>query len=427
MSAEEIYKKQSSAVVRIEARLNGKVLSLGTGFFTSDDGEILTNYHVLRPWLTHPKVQLSVELVDGKVYRDIKTETCSRSHKVDACRIKIQTTGNNYFSLRKTKPIPGEPVVVIGHPLGLSFSISRGILSALRVHPAGWQEVQIDAPINPGNSGGPIIDRNGLVVGMVYQFEKEGQNLNFGLAADEILNLKPARYLPIHEARANHYRVLQASAKIFIQKRVLPLQSWLKYPSQKQNSSFKLKGFRWREVPLKNKRTVALLPDNLQACERLETADSDETIVCTSMDLAWSLTFKKVRVGSKKFNPALLSLNEWQNKIVTHQTPLRGLAVNSLGSSNGFSPWISNQVADSDLKSWSTQSICRTNPRPHQSTVCEFSTYNDKEPGAVSINTWIQDHNDRLLVQIWTAEPALTELAKKMAELFLMSSGWGSF
>ena len=85
--------------------------------------------------------------------------------------------------------------MAFGAPLGLSFTSSKGIISALRKEeemrdPLGadvkgnW--LQTDTPISPGDSGGPLVDRYGRVVGMNTMQLTSGQNLNFAVSAQDI-------------------------------------------------------------------------------------------------------------------------------------------------------------------------------------------------------------------------------------------------
>ncbi len=81
----------------------------------------------------------------------------------------------------------GENIFVIGHPQGLRFTLSTGIVSRKTD-----DALQISAPVSPGNSGGPAFDDRGGLVGIVTSMIDRGsnpnaENLNFAVAADEVL------------------------------------------------------------------------------------------------------------------------------------------------------------------------------------------------------------------------------------------------
>jgi hypothetical protein len=82
----------------------------------------------------------------------------------------------------------GESVFIFGHPEGLFFTMSSGIVS--RKHSDG--QLQVSAPVSPGNSGGPIFDTKGRLLGIVSskvdkQRSPNAENLNFGVRADALL------------------------------------------------------------------------------------------------------------------------------------------------------------------------------------------------------------------------------------------------
>ncbi len=75
----------------------------------------------------------------------------------------------------------GDPVVAIGHPLGLEDTVSNGLVSAIREVDPSLTVLQISAPIAPGSSGGPLFNDKGEVIGVAAAISRQGQNLNFGL------------------------------------------------------------------------------------------------------------------------------------------------------------------------------------------------------------------------------------------------------
>jgi len=77
----------------------------------------------------------------------------------------------------------GQRVFVIGNPIGLQGTVSDGLIAAFRENRS---MIQITAPISPGSSGSPVLDENGLVIGVATLQRVEGQNLNFAIAVESV-------------------------------------------------------------------------------------------------------------------------------------------------------------------------------------------------------------------------------------------------
>jgi S1-C subfamily serine protease len=75
---------------------------------------------------------------------------------------------------------PGQPVVVVGAPLGLQDTVTSGVVSALRDTAQG-AVLQFDAPVNPGNSGGPVVNAQNQVVGVVNAKAREAEGISLGI------------------------------------------------------------------------------------------------------------------------------------------------------------------------------------------------------------------------------------------------------
>ena len=150
-------------------------ISQGTGFIITDDGYIVTNYHVVEGAraagaFSYDSKQHSVKLVGSNPNMDIAL---------------LKMTGIfDAISLGDSDGVRiGEKAVAIGNPLGLSFTASEGIVSS--INRKGLNDLpyyfQIDVPLNPGNSGGPLIDTNGDVIG-INNFKAQGaENIGFAL------------------------------------------------------------------------------------------------------------------------------------------------------------------------------------------------------------------------------------------------------
>jgi serine protease Do len=135
----------------------------GSGFIISADGFIVTNNHVVKDAKT-----LSVTLDDGTV---LPAKVIGVDPRTDIALVKVNPSKPlPFIQLGNSRDVkPGEWVVAMGNPFGLSSTVTAGIVSAIsRDIGAGPydQFIQIDAPINQGNSGGPLFTQDGKVIGM---------------------------------------------------------------------------------------------------------------------------------------------------------------------------------------------------------------------------------------------------------------------
>jgi putative serine protease PepD len=168
-----VAQRELPSVVTIMAGGAGGAGGVGSGEVIRSDGYILTNNHVIVPAVGGGTLHVAFE--DGKsanatiVGRDVLTD-------VAVIRVSGQS-GLRTISIGDSAKLQiGEPVVALGAPLGLSNTVTSGIVSALgrTVHvPAEGSQtgllidaVQTDAAINPGNSGGALVDCSGALVGV---------------------------------------------------------------------------------------------------------------------------------------------------------------------------------------------------------------------------------------------------------------------
>ena len=140
----------------------GAQQGLGSGFFISADGYVVTNNHVV----DHAKT-VQVMTDDGRTF---DAKVVGTDPKTDVALLKVTESGSfPYVSLAKTAPRVGDWVVAIGNPFGLGGTVTAGIVSARGrdIGASAYDDfLQIDAPINKGNSGGPTFNLQGEVVGV---------------------------------------------------------------------------------------------------------------------------------------------------------------------------------------------------------------------------------------------------------------------
>jgi len=151
----------------------------GSGFIISADGYILTNNHMVEG-----SEKVNVELTDGRKFTAKIIGTDSDS---DVAVIKIDASDLAYLELADSDALEvGEWVLAIGNPLGLSHTVTAGIVSAKGRSGFGLANfenfIQTDAAINFGNSGGPLINLDGKVVGINTAIAGSAGNIGIGFA-----------------------------------------------------------------------------------------------------------------------------------------------------------------------------------------------------------------------------------------------------
>ena len=160
--------------------------SVGSGFYVTPD-LVLTAYHVVD----------KANLVEMTFYDGTKTfgKVIDHDVRLDLALIKAQTAGKPVKIYRGSIKL-GETVEAIGHPKGYEFTITRGVVSALRRQRSAAikanalvEFVQTDTPISPGNSGGPLFLKDAVIaVNDWVRVDKASQNLNFSVSYNEIRN-----------------------------------------------------------------------------------------------------------------------------------------------------------------------------------------------------------------------------------------------
>ena len=162
----------------------------GSGFIISEDGYILTNYHVVED-AYKGNLDIDVMTFDGTRYKAAIVGVESAN---DIAVLKIDAENLNAATLGESNDLRvGDTVFAVGNPLGeLEFSMSTGHVSALdRVittdNDGSINMFQIDAAVNEGNSGGPVYNSRGEVVGIVTaKYSSSGvEGLGFAIPIDD--------------------------------------------------------------------------------------------------------------------------------------------------------------------------------------------------------------------------------------------------
>ena len=160
--------------------------SLGSGFVIGD-GQIATNAHVVEGASSG-----TVKLVGAETAHAIDSiPAIDRAHDLAIVKATGITASALSFSDSDTLQI-GQSVYAAGNPQGLTGTFSSGIISAIRSEGNDLVAdtiIQMTAPVSPGSSGGPLLNAEGLVVGVVFSQLTRGQNLNFAIPVNFLKTL----------------------------------------------------------------------------------------------------------------------------------------------------------------------------------------------------------------------------------------------
>jgi V8-like Glu-specific endopeptidase len=178
LSVEDIVKYVSPSVVMIVVYDDtGDELGMGSGFFIGS-GKILTNAHVIKSAYSAEVYTLL------KTYEDVTIT--KRDDDLDLAVLEVQSVGEPIVSLADDSELRvGQRVLAIGNPEYLERTVSDGLISAIR-NLGEVQYIQISVPISGGSSGGPLLNMQGLVIGVTSSGIDEGQNLNFAVGIETI-------------------------------------------------------------------------------------------------------------------------------------------------------------------------------------------------------------------------------------------------
>lgn len=152
----------------------------GSGVIIKSDGYILTNNHVVQN-----ADQIKVTLADKRIFSG---KVVGRDSFTDLALVKIDTHDLPVARLGDTANLrPGDWAIAIGSPVGLSHTVTLGIISALGRslgESLNVELIQTDAAINPGNSGGPLLNIHGEVIGINSAVRSNAQNIGFAIPID---------------------------------------------------------------------------------------------------------------------------------------------------------------------------------------------------------------------------------------------------
>ncbi|HEY0433916.1 MAG TPA: trypsin-like peptidase domain-containing protein [Chitinophagaceae bacterium] len=204
MDVQQVIEAYQPAIIQIATQT-----ATGTGFYVKEFDLIVTNEHVVAE---NAEVTIAGRLFPKKLarvwYTDRKHDLAflESPREVVFPEVKLGT----YESMKD-----GDPVLAIGHPFGLNYTATQGVISKVDRIRDGLKFIQIDAAINPGNSGGPLVNESAEVIGVNSFIIRGGDNLGFALPVNylrEALQLYlPNKGQPSTRCRSCNYLVTPAN------------------------------------------------------------------------------------------------------------------------------------------------------------------------------------------------------------------------
>ena len=160
--------------------------ALGSGFFISPDGYLLTNHHVVAK-----ASEIKVKLADERTF---EAKLVGSDEKTDIALLKVEAPETLPFAYLgdSDKLEVGDWVIAIGNPFGLGHTVTAGIISGKdrQIGQGPYDDfLQTDASINPGNSGGPLFDSAGDVVGINTAIVAGGSGVGFAVPVNLVKSL----------------------------------------------------------------------------------------------------------------------------------------------------------------------------------------------------------------------------------------------
>ena len=190
-SEQDMIARVKPSVVQIVVQMDGGY-AIGSGVIVTPGGRIVTNAHVVGSKQVGQIVQ--VELVDGT---KIPAKIIAVNHDRDQAFLQLPRMVNKethaamawpFSTFASHAPREGDPVFAMGHPLGLPFTVTKGIVSGLGSRGNMYlQYLQTDASITHGNSGGPLYNAQGEVLGINTMGPENGGSIGFSITAPSVV------------------------------------------------------------------------------------------------------------------------------------------------------------------------------------------------------------------------------------------------
>jgi len=206
MEAQNVIDQYREIIIQIATPV-----STGTGFYVKDHNLIITNNHVVDG---HGEVTISGRNLEKQLAKVLYNDPLYDlgfilvPEGIDLPDVKISAAAD--------KVTEGDKVLAMGHPYGLKYTVTEGIVSKAERTYNNVNYIQLDAAINPGNSGGPLVSEDGEIVGVNTFIISGGNNLGFALQLVEEILVDLGQNIRIARKGKNSWEIEEGSATVNI-------------------------------------------------------------------------------------------------------------------------------------------------------------------------------------------------------------------
>lgn len=184
--AETLFSDYKNAVlqVRIIDKTSQSKSAIGSGFFVSEDGYVISNFHVISEWVFKPERYEIKYLLNNKQEGNLKLVGIDVIH--DLAILKTDLKPGAHFDFLSRTLIQGEHLYSFGNPHDIGLSIVEGTYNGY-IEKSLYKKIHYTGSVNPGMSGGPVVDRDGKIAGV--NVSGAGNQLSFLVPEEYVQNL----------------------------------------------------------------------------------------------------------------------------------------------------------------------------------------------------------------------------------------------
>ena len=214
----KLYPTSSNSRVSPDSSVKGNFSGSGTGFAISNEGHIVTNYHVI-----DSAKQISVQLSKVGIQKQYNAEIILEDKDNDLAIIQIKDSNFDSmkdipYSFKENISKMGTKVFTLGYPLigsmGESVKLTDGLISSKTGFQGDISSYQISVPVQPGNSGGPLFDFEGNLIGVVNAKHQNTDNVSYAIKSGVLKNLVELLPGSINQSKSNKLKNLPIQEQV---------------------------------------------------------------------------------------------------------------------------------------------------------------------------------------------------------------------